>query len=128
MCITTQVLGLIRHLYMPKRNLTKYTGWGIINTKCIVISKIQGAQIGWNHRTVYALPSESEEFVSGKSKRRLQGAGMNSSYKGNSISMGILLPFFVTMHSDLPGSEAVPELSGKRQAGQEIAERGIGGI
>ena len=84
-------------------------GGGIINTKCIVISKIQGAQIGWNHRTVYALPSESEEFVSGKSKRRLQGAGMNSSYKGNSISTGTLLPFF-TMHSDLPGSEAVPEL------------------
>ena len=40
-------------------------GGGIINTKCIVISKIQGAQIGWNHRTVYALPSESAEFVSG---------------------------------------------------------------
>ena len=85
-------------------------GGGIINAKCIVISKIQGAQIGWNHRTVYALPSESEEFVSGKSKRRLSRAGMNSSYKGNSISMGILLPFFVAMHSELPGSEAVSEL------------------
>ena len=71
MRITTQVLVLIRHLYMPKRNLTKIHGGGIINTKCIVISKIQGAQIGWNHRTVYALPSESAEFVSGKSKRRL---------------------------------------------------------
>ena len=33
-----------------------------------------------------------------KSKRRLQGAGMNSSYKGNSISTGILLPFFITIH------------------------------
>ena len=81
-----------------KTEFDKNTRGGIINTKCIVISKIQGAQIGWNHRTVYALPSESEEFVSGKSKRRLQGAGMNSSYKGNSISMGILLPFFVTIH------------------------------
>ena len=99
MCITTRVLTLVRRLHMKKWNLTKiHRGGGIINTKCIVISKIQGAQIGWNHRTVYALPSESEEFVSGKSKRRLQGAGMNSSYKGNSISMGILLPFFVTIH------------------------------
>ena len=54
-----------------KTEFDKNTRGGIINTKCIVISKIQGAQIGWNHRTVYALPSESAEFVSGKSKRRL---------------------------------------------------------
>ena len=100
MCITTRILRADRVPAYAKTEFDKNTpGGGIINTKCIVISKIQGAQIGWNHRTVYALPSESEEFVSGKSKRRLQGAGMNSSYKGNSISTGILLPFF-TMHSD----------------------------
>ena len=66
MCITAWVLVLVRRLNMLKRNLTKIHGGGIMNTKCIVISKIQGAQIGWNHRTVYALPSESVEFVSGK--------------------------------------------------------------
>ena len=49
-----------------KTEFDKNTRGGIMNTKCIVISKIQGAQIGWNHRTVYALPSESVEFVSGK--------------------------------------------------------------
>ena len=49
-----------------KREFDKNTPGGIMNKKCIVISKIQGAQIGWNHRTVYALPSESAEFVSGK--------------------------------------------------------------
>ena len=68
MCITTRILRADRVPAYAKTEFDKNTpGGGIINTKCIVISKIQiqGAQIGWNHRTVYALPSESEEFVSG---------------------------------------------------------------
>ena len=62
---TAPVYGCKICRHIPNWKLFFAVRGGIMNTKCIVISKIQGAQIGWNHRTVYALPSESEEFVSG---------------------------------------------------------------
>ena len=54
---------------------------------------------------------------------------MKKSYKGNRISTGILLPFFVTVHEVCNRmSEAVPELLRKNADRNGMAERGIGGI
>jgi len=54
---------------------------------------------------------------------------MNSSYKGNSISMGILLPFFVTMHSDAARvGSYTGAVRSESQTGKRGAERGIGGM